>query len=204
VSGKQLPLFPETSKTSDELNILRDLDRSDVEPLATEILREIEPYCQKAVIVGSIRRQRCKINDIDILVLPTSPTSMYHRPTSDMWRMIIKDLRNRFYVITEKQGEKLFTGYVPFKGRGHVQVDLYRATADTWGILLLVRTGSKEHNVHLCNLAISKGLRLFYSEGLVKDGQIIACRTEEEVFQALGLPFIVPQDREVEAIQLGE
>ena len=83
-----------------------------------------------------------------------------------------------------------------------IQVDLYRATAATWGILLLVRTGSKEHNVHLCNVAISKGFRLFYSQGLVKDGQVVAGQTEEEVFIALELPFIPPQDREISSQEI--
>jgi DNA polymerase/3'-5' exonuclease PolX len=52
--------------------------------------------------------------------------------------------------------------------------------------------------VKLCNLAISKGLRLQYSVGLTdKYGNVVAGRTEEEVFAALGMPYVVPQDREV-------
>jgi DNA polymerase (family 10) len=100
-----------------------------------------------------------------------------------------------------KQGDKLAVLNVPFAGKtgqSYVQVDLYRAEPETWGILLLVRTGSKEHNVKLCNLAISKGLRLKYSVGLTDQrGLVVAGRTEEEVFAALGLPFIPPSEREV-------
>ena len=196
MTSKQAPLFPESaqsaSSTSNELNVLRDLDRSEVEPLAFKILTEIEDFCVRAEIAGSLRRRRGSINDIDIVVQP--------RPEPNSWLNILKTVKREFDATTEKQGDKLATLYVPFasiKGRGHVQVDLYRATAATWGILLLVRTGSKEHNVHLCNVAISKGLRLFFSQGLVKDGQVIAGRTEEEVFQALGMPFVIPQDREI-------
>jgi DNA polymerase (family 10) len=193
VSGKQLSLFPETSKASAELTVLRDLDRSEVEPLAFKILTEIESFCVRAEIAGSLRRQRGSINDIDIVVQP--------RPEPDSWLNILKTVKREFDATTEKQGDKLATLYVPFasiKGHGHIQVDLYRATAATWGILLLVRTGSKEHNVHLCNVAISKGFRLFYSQGFVdKNNNVIAGRTEEEVFQALGMPFVIPQDREI-------
>ena len=92
------------------------------------------------------------------------------------------------------------TLFVPFagkQGQGRVQVDLYRASENTWGALLLVRTGSAQHNIYLCNLAIRKGLRLQYSRGLVdKDGNIMAGKTEEEIFEALGLSFTSPQDRE--------
>ena len=188
MTGEQKTLFPKT-----ELNVLRDLDRSEVEPLAFKILQTIEPMCEKAQIAGSIRRRKGAINDIDIVV----------QPRADFWLTIKRTVINEFDAVVEKQGDKLVTLYVPFasrQGQGHVQVDLYRASESTWGILLLVRTGSKEHNVHLCNLAISKGQRLLYSQGVVdKEGRVIAGKTEEEVFEALGLPYIIPKEREVAA-----
>lgn len=189
VSDRQDTLFPDTRK---ELPVLQGLDRSEVEPLAFKILGEIEPFCLKAEIAGSIRRRRGVVNDVDIVVLP--------RPgKDDSWLTIIKTVRSGFDASTVKQGDKLAVLNVPFASKeGYVQVDLYRAEPDTWGILLLVRTGSKEHNVKLCNLAISKGLRLKYSVGLTDQrGLVVAGRTEEEVFAALGLPFIPPGEREV-------
>ena len=187
---KQNSLFPD-SDTLDTLNVLRDLDRSEVEPLAFKIIRAIEQYCLKAQIAGSIRRRKGKVNDIDIVVEP--------KPQS--WIRIIKEIRREFDAITEKQGEKLATLHMPFaskQGHGHVQVDLYRASQNTWGILLLIRTGSAQHNVYLCNLAIRKGYRLAYSKGLLNEkGEIIASKTEPDVFQALGLDYIPPRDREV-------
>jgi len=173
--------------------VLQGLDRSEIEPLAFKILGEIEPFCLKAEIAGSIRRRRGVVNDVDFVVLP--------RPgKTNSWLTIIKTLRSMFDASTVKQGDKLAVLNVPFAGKGgqsYVQVDLYRAEPETWGILLLVRTGSKEHNVKLCNLAISKGLRLKYSVGLVDDsGLVVAGRSEEDVFAALGLPFIPPGERE--------
>lgn len=47
------------------------------------------------------------------------------------------------------------------------------------------------------NFAISKGMRLKYSEGLLKDDDVIACETEEGVFSALGLPCPSPKNREI-------
>ena len=43
----------------------------------------------------------------------------------------------------------------------------------------------------------SKGMRLKYSEGLIKDGVIIAGEDEKAVFSALGLPYPLPPDREI-------
>ena len=190
MTHKQISLFPD-SDTSDTLNLLRDLDRSEVEPLAFKIVSVIDPYCTRAEVAGSIRRRKPMVNDIDIVV----------QPKPQCWVQIIKEIRHEFDAITEKQGEKLATLYVPFaskQGQGHLEVDLYRASHSTWGILLLIRTGSAEHNIYLCNLAIRKGYRLAYSKGLLNEkGDVIASKTERDVFQALGLEYIPPHDREV-------
>jgi DNA polymerase (family 10) len=145
------------------------------------------------MVAGSFRRGKAVINDLDVVVQP--------QPSIGCWPAILRSIREEFDAITAKQGDKLATLYLPFaskQGNGHVQVDFYRADPTTWGILLLVRTGSKEHNVKLCNLALQKGLRLQYSVGLTdKNGNVVAGRREEEVFAVLGLPYIEPKDREV-------
>lgn len=190
MTDKQRPLFSDP-KPSDRLNLLRGLDRAEVEPLALKIIGAIEPYCDKVEVAGSIRRRKDKVNDIDVVVQP--------KPQS--WVKAIEEIRRRFDAVTEKQGAKLATLYVPFAskhGEGYLQVDLYRASKRTWGILLLIRTGSAKHNIYLCNLAIRKGYRLAYSKGLLNEkGEVIASKTEREVFQALGLDYIQPEDREV-------
>lgn len=189
MSKKQSTLFP---NTSDALNALQGLDRAEVEPLAFKILEAIEPYCVRVEVAGSFRRQKQTVNDLDIVV-QLKPLPLY-------WLQIIKLIRSEFNALTVKQGDKLATLNVPFaskQGQGYVQVDLYRADPDTWGILLLVRTGSKEHNVKLCCRAKSMGLMLSAAQGVLKNGNVIASRTEEKVFAALGMPYVVPQDREV-------
>ena len=78
-----------------------------------------------------------------------------------------------------------------------LQGDVYRARPETWGVILLIRTGSKEHNVKLCTLARSKGLMLSASQGVIENHNIVACRTEEGIFSALSMKFVEPKDREV-------
>lgn len=80
---------------------------------------------------------------------------------------------------------------------GLFQVDFYRAKPSRVGIHLLVRTGSADHNMWLAGYAISKGMRIKYSEGLIKDGSVIAGETEKGVFEALGLPYPLPPEREI-------
>ena len=198
MSEKQSVLFPsDSSKASSSLNVLQGLDRGEVEPLVLEVVEVLKPFCRNVMVAGSFRRGKPTINDLDIVVNQNLPSSTVRDP----WLHAVKAVRYRFGAITEKQGDKLATLYLPFSGKdanGHVQADFYCADSKTWGILLLVRTGSKEHNVKLCNLALNKGFRLQYSVGLTdKAGRVVAGRTEEEVFSALGLAFVEPKDREV-------
>jgi DNA polymerase/3'-5' exonuclease PolX len=51
--------------------------------------------------------------------------------------------------------------------------------------------------VWLAGCAISKGMRIKYSEGVTKDNSIIAGATEKGVFEALALPFPSPCQREI-------
>lgn len=67
-------------------------------------------------------------------------------------------------------------------------------TPETWGTLVLIRTGSAEHNIKLSMIAQKKGLKLSHS-GLTKNGEVITS-TEKEIFKALDLPYVEPEERE--------
>ncbi|EQD63988.1 DNA polymerase X family, partial [mine drainage metagenome] len=56
-------------------------------------------------------------------------------------------------------------------------------------------TGSKDHNVHLRDLAISKGLKL-NEYGLFRGDSKIAGKDEQGIYGSLGLSFIEPELRE--------
>jgi DNA polymerase (family 10) len=66
---------------------------------------------------------------------------------------------------------------------------------DRYGIALLLATGSNDHLKVLGVLARNKGLAL-EAEGVVKNRRVTASRTEAEIYEALGLPFIPPELRE--------
>jgi DNA polymerase (family 10) len=104
-----------------------------------------------------------------------------------------------------------------------LQVDLRVVPPEDWGAALVYFTGSKAHNIRLRTMAVKAGLKL--SEyGLFRtgdgagdgararardgDGDSIASASEEEVYAALGLPWIPPplrEDRgEIEAALRGE
>ncbi len=181
MTQKQSTLFPEG-----ETKILAELSLEEAESLAKQVKAAVENHCEKIQIGGSIRRRRAVIHDIDFVAIAKNDMA---------WQKISEELR-RLRAMPNCAGSSLIKAYVPCQN-ALFQVDFYRAKPSTCGINLLVRTGSAEHNMWLAGVAISKGMRLKYSEGLINDGKAIAGETEEGVFGALGFPCPRATEREI-------
>ncbi len=74
-------------------------------------------------------------------------------------------------------------------------VDFYCATEQTFGNQELIRTDLADHNIWLAGYVQSKGLRLKYNEGLMKDEVAVARKTEEKCFHSFGSACPEPQIR---------
>jgi DNA polymerase (family 10) len=178
---KQSTLFPQNEPV-----VLTELDLETAQQLAGEIKAAVEHLCEKIEVAGSIRRQKPKVHDVDFVVVAKSDAD---------WQRINEALK-RLKAKPNCSGNQTIKAYIPCRG-GIFQVDFYRAKPSTFGIHLLIRTGSADHNMWLAGCAISKGMRLKYSEGLIKDAASIAGEDEKGVFGALGLPFPPPTEREI-------
>ena len=158
--------------------------------LANQIVHSIWHLCdpEHIMVVGSIRRKRPEVADIDIVLIPQAW----------MWNTIVQTLKTNWLAQVVEAGQELARLKVPTGATSEpVQVDIYRARPETWGVLLLIRTGSMQHNIKLCSLARQKGMMLSAAKGVIKDGKVIASRTEEEIFKALEMDFVEPEKREV-------
>jgi DNA polymerase (family 10) len=151
------------------------------ESVAQAIIKLLEPYCEKIQIAGSIRRRKPECHDVDIVLIPGN----------DAWGLNIALKRiGRQKTSGEKMSQFITAG-------GH-QVDIYFATPETWATLLLIRTGSKEHNIRLCSAARARGWKLCASgNGLFdENGERIAGDTEESIFIKLGMAYVPPERRD--------
>src|SRR6185295_9020681 len=85
---------------------------------------------------------------------------------------------------------------------GGIQSDLRVVSDGEYPFALAYFTGGKEHNIVMRQRAIQRGLRLneyglFKSKEETRDPNLLVpCKTEEEIFQTLDLPFIPPELRE--------
>jgi DNA polymerase IV (family X) len=162
--------------------------------LSEKVISHIKkiPGIEKITAAGSLRRRKCTVGDIDILVTTKKPAqTMNAFVTSPEVLRVVSSGTTRSTVISH----------------GGTQCDLRVLNPTEWGSALNYFTGSKNHNIALRKIAISKKMKL--SEyGLFSGKKLIARKTEEEIYNKLGLQYIEPELREdngeIEAAQTGK
>jgi DNA polymerase (family 10) len=148
-------------------------------------LREYLSYCpsvQQLEFAGSYRRGKDTVGDLDILVTSDEPPSVmdYFAAFEDVVEVIAR-------------GETKMS----VRNQEGFQIDLRVVPAESFGAALQYFTGSKEHNVTLRGRAKALGLKV-NEWGVFKadSDERIGGRTEQEVYVAIGLPWIEPELRE--------
>ncbi len=117
-------------------------------------------------ICGSIRRLCENVGDIDIVaILKPESEYLFGEPSLNKCISWLHQ-PDRDTSPDDKQfllGDKIKR----FQYRG-IMIDIYLATEETFETLILIRTGSREHNIRLTTLAMSKSMKLKAGgEGLV-------------------------------------
>lgn len=141
-------------------------------------------------IVGSFRRRRPTIGDIDILATATDPEpAMEAFCTHDDVDEVLSRGDTQSSVVVS----------------GDLQMDLRLVDDDEYGAALVYFTGSKDHNITLRNRAIERDWKLneygLYDVSDVDDdsqraGDRLAGDTESDIYDGLDLTWIPPELRE--------
>ena len=187
---KDLPGMGEKSET----NILRGIElykrRKErfllgrALPLAEEMVESLSQLKEtdKISFAGSLRRKKETIGDIDILITSQNPEKIMRTFTSlPQVREILAEGPTKSSIITKDD----------------LHIDVRVVEPISFGAALQYFTGSKAHNIKLRELALKRGLKINeYGVFEVESGNRIAGEKEEEVYQALNLPFIPPELRE--------
>jgi len=146
--------------------------------LADEI-KKINPY-GKVQVAGSLRRMLETIGDFDILITTKNPAQVVNKFVK------LKDVKEILAKGQTKASVLL---------KNNMQCDIRVVPEEKYGSALQYFTGSKEHSIELRKIAIKKGCKL--SEyGLFKGNKLAASRTEKEIYNKLGFPYIEPELRE--------
>ncbi|MET0411924.1 MAG: PHP domain-containing protein, partial [Polyangiaceae bacterium] len=164
-------------------------------PHAQRILNHLRdvPGVSSATYAGSLRRFSETIGDIDLIVTAANAEPVMQALVDfHLVERVIGRGENKTSVVT----------------RRGMQVDLRVVADHQLGAALLYFTGSKGHNIKLRQRALGRGWTLNeYALSEIEGGKVVASVTEEEIYAALGLPFIAPVLREdwgeIEAAEKG-
>ncbi|MBI4029612.1 DNA polymerase III, partial [Candidatus Berkelbacteria bacterium] len=171
------------------------------EPIAREIVEKLKsrPEVRKADVVGSLRRWKETVGDIDIIAASKKPLETIEFFVKlPFWSEILAKGDTKATVVHQEG----------------IQVDLEILPRQKYGSLLQHFTGSKEHNVALRIWAEKQGFsvsehgikkfqiskspakRDLASRDKIQKEKLILCSTEEEVYKTLGMDWIPPELRE--------
>ncbi len=159
----------------------------EVVPIARNIEERLRGLggVERVTVAGSVRRRKETIGDVDILVISKKP-----KPVMDFFVAMPEVSRVLAHGET-KSAVQLASG---------LQVDLRVVPAASYGAALNYFTGSKDHNVALRQTAIKKGWTLneygLYKQTSKGKGAMVAGKTEEDIYTALGMDYIEPEMRE--------
>jgi len=186
--GKADKLFEAKTKN----NILRGIDLSkkitgkmlltDAMPIAEYFIENLKKTknVKRVDYVGSLRRLKEVVGDIDIVAASSSPQNVIDA--------FIK-ITGVSQVITKGESKSTIIY------EGGTQIDLEIVPETEYGSLLQHFTGSKEHNVALRTYSQTKNLSLS-EHGIKKSGKLHTFKTEKELYKFLDMDYIEPELRE--------
>jgi DNA polymerase (family 10) len=145
----------------------------------TEYLKAVDGVTQ-VTAAGSYRRRKETVGDLDVLVTCSADCPLIERFVSygDVLKVISKGSTRSTVVF-----------------RSGIQVDLRVVPPESYGAALHYFTGSKSHNIAVRVMGVRQGLKI-NEYGVFRGEEQVAGRTEEEVYAAVGLPYIEPELRE--------
>jgi DNA polymerase (family 10) len=144
-----------------------------------EYLKEVEGV-KRVKVAGSYRRKQETVGDLDMVVTHKSDSAVMDRFVEyEEVDRVVSQGKTRSSVLL----------------RSGLQVDLRAVAEVSYGAALHYFTGSQSHTVALRKIAVGRNLKM-NEYGVFKGDKRIAGKTEEDVYQQLGLGYIEPELRE--------
>jgi DNA polymerase (family 10) len=151
--------------------------------IAQDVLSHLRrhPAVKRADVLGSLRRQVATIGDVDVAAATDKP------------KEVVEHFLKYPHIKLIDRG----SGGATFLVASGRQVDMRVQKPDGYGAMLQYFTGGKNHNIHLREYALARGLSLS-EHGIksTKTGKLTTYKDEESFYKALNLPWIPPELRE--------
>lgn len=166
----------------------------EAQKIADMVKAELAPYCERIEVAGSVRRRKPDPHDIDMVCVPRTfmltdmlgPTGVSERDKG-FWIAVNK-------LGTVVKGEPRAGKLIQLDIEG-VNVEIFVATRDNWGLMLAIRTGPAGYSHHvLAHGWVRNGYHSI--DGMMtKAGMLVPVREERDLFAIAGVEWVPPEQR---------
>jgi len=167
------------------------LPLEEAQPIVNRLIERFTPVCERVQVAGSVRRQKPMVGDLEVVVIPKGE-ELNQLLAEWMAKGII---RHR----PDKKWGKKYKSFHFDVGERTVQADVWIQSPETWGVNMMIRTGSATFTKNMVRQKSEGGWKPDWFE--VKDargwqdGEAVQTPEEEDIFKLWGMVYVVPQDR---------
>ena len=168
--------------------------------IADRLVDAVRPAVTRVEVAGSVRRQKPHVKDIELVAIVADYDELYRRlgPLGRFIKPGVPDVVDW----PPKKGAK----YVRMLLNEGIKLDLFVASRDNWGGIMMLRTGSgvgPDGNVHTgfgpAMLSrwkrVSKGGRMSGGQPMLPDGTLLSVPEEEDFFRLCEAQWVPPEER---------
>ena len=199
-----------------------EMKLEEIQPLAESLLEQLRSACVRIEIAGSIRRRKPEPNDIELIAIPATGEYAIRNLFDEIIELRPVNYLDEVIGSLLAAGEWAFDAAIRrngphYKRLRHLQsdicCDLFVTDRRRWGLITTIRTGPGDFSKALMIHARRRGW--FIKDGLLhkhlpdldEHGEVMPCPSgdrcmriidtyeERDVFVALGLPWIEPEQR---------
>lgn len=162
--------------------------------IAEKIKAVLESSCERIEIAGSIRRLKPDVGDIEVLAIPKyiAGVDMLDAKIETLIQVGVLGYR------LNKLGSRVYgpKNKLLLHRESGIGVDVFSTDEVCWPVALVVRTGGARTNKEIATRALERGMRFrAYGDGFDTPNGHLQCKSEQEVFQAVGLRYLEPSER---------
>lgn len=165
--------------------------------VADGIVESLKPYCDKIAVLGSIRRERGEVGDIEILCIPKTLPNPYD--LFDGGEIRYSEFINTVNSMQKVKGDAENGKYFQRIHESGITVDIFTADAKNWGVQKMIRTGPWEYSKGMVTDIKEFGFRVADGGYLQKyragAWHTIPCYYEKDFYKITGQPYIIPLAR---------
>jgi DNA polymerase/3'-5' exonuclease PolX len=162
--------------------------------IAERIKSDLAPHCERIEIAGSIRRRKPEVGDIEIVCMPRQSFD------SDLFGSG-RPFRDGGFIHACGQIGRIRKGclrtgkYMQFGTNEGIDVDLFTARPENWGLIYALRTGSAEFSHRVLASGWSRRGYISKDGMLTQRGEPVPVLSERELFDLAGVKWVEPELR---------